>query len=607
VSAATQVGSTAQPEPSVAPTATARARGAWLRVLPQASWLVAFAVLGQAFLGRFGFNPTDQGFILAQSQRLRHGQVPHVDVVSARPLGSPVLHVLDLLLPGPLFEVSGALTLLEIGVTGLALTALLTGRPVRTWGPGLTGVAIAVSLLDLHSVPVMAWHTIDGLFMTSVGWWLLDGALRSGRSWPRWVGLLLLGYAAIVKQSFAPAPLIGLAMIALHPAAAAREGRWSRAWWRRRVPDVVLLCAAPAAYVVWVVAAGGLHAMVAQLTGGMLADDRRLLIGPWVSAAMPSGLPARRDLLVLIAFTVVLWAVRRRRDRLGRAGAPLDRLLVLAGFAGLARVLVAQKLDYLGDWVVELWWMALAMAVLHGVLRRRFPSRMALVVVLGAMSSLSWGVATPTYLAGALTLVVVLVLVTGMPMATWHRSTAVRVLGGALVVVVAAGAAVLSHNRAPYRDQPRDRLTADLGAVMPALSGIRSNPATATYLRQLDRCLTRYPAGQVAVLTDNPFVYSARNLHNPFPLDWPLAAELVADARTRMLDTASMLNRRGDYLVLFQTVTPRSLTRGRVPPATISQTRPIVADGDLAHEIDSRLTGVRFTCGSFKGVYAPPR
>src|SRR5205807_9797349 len=94
-------------------------------------------------IGRFGFNPTDQGFILAGSWRFLHGELPHVDLISPRPLGSPILHIIDFALPGPLFLMSGLLTMVEIVLTAVALTVVLTGRPVRTWGPLLTGLVAA--------------------------------------------------------------------------------------------------------------------------------------------------------------------------------------------------------------------------------------------------------------------------------------------------------------------------------------------------------------------------------------------------------------------------------------------------------------------------------
>src|SRR6266498_2935031 len=76
------------------------------RWLLHAGWVLGLTAWAVARVGRFGFHPTDQGFVLGQSWRLLHGEIPHRDLISARPLGSAALHVVDFLLPGPLFLMS---------------------------------------------------------------------------------------------------------------------------------------------------------------------------------------------------------------------------------------------------------------------------------------------------------------------------------------------------------------------------------------------------------------------------------------------------------------------------------------------------------------------
>jgi hypothetical protein len=60
--------------------------------------------LGARQLRSLGFNPTDDGYVLAQASRVLSGQVPHRDIASPRPLGSALLHVSTCFLPLPLFE-----------------------------------------------------------------------------------------------------------------------------------------------------------------------------------------------------------------------------------------------------------------------------------------------------------------------------------------------------------------------------------------------------------------------------------------------------------------------------------------------------------------------
>jgi len=63
---------------------------------------------------RTGFNPTDEGLLLAQAQRLLAGQLPHLDFVTPRPGGAALLHIPELLAPTPLLLTSRVVALVEM-------------------------------------------------------------------------------------------------------------------------------------------------------------------------------------------------------------------------------------------------------------------------------------------------------------------------------------------------------------------------------------------------------------------------------------------------------------------------------------------------------------
>jgi hypothetical protein len=137
------------------------------------------------------------------------------------------------------------------------------------------------------------------------------------------------------------------------------------------------------------------------------------------------------------------------------------------------------------------------------------------------------------------------------------------------------------------------------------MAGIRTNPAVAANLQQVATCVADHPAANVAVLPDYPFVYSALHLHNPFPLDWAIPQEMIADTRARMLAAAEQLRKAGNYLVLFETVNPDLLAEGKPAPGSVQPDAQIVSDSGIEPQIMNTLTGQRIQCGSFIGVYAP--
>ncbi|MEU4254006.1 hypothetical protein AB0F15_42085 [Amycolatopsis sp. NPDC026612] len=566
-----------------------------------AGWVVLLALATELRVGRFGFHPSDQGFILAQAWRVLHGEVPHADIISARPLGSAVLHVADYALPMPLFFGSSFLAMIEIIVATIAFAALVTRRRVLDWGPGMTGLVAAASLINLNAFPLMAWHTVDGIALTACGAWALDAGLSSGRPLARRGGLVLLGCAGFVKQSFALAAVIGVLWLLLHPATRAGALRTAR-WWRRLVLDLLSLGAPGLAYVLWVSLGGGFAAMVDQVTGGLPAYGERLL-GLWLDHPEALTTAPVRELSFFAVIAVVLLAVRLPGDRLGAAGRVASWVLVLAGAAAVVLTVVDGRFTGSTRWADVLWWIVAVSVPVNAAVRRQVPWAGLLVLATGFMTSLSWGNDTPTLLTGTLALTTLLLLsdlVPARPARRWVTATA-----GLTAVAVCGWAVVARHDQAAYLDVGHDRLTEDLGAVTPAMAGIRTNPSTFTFVRQIRDCLDRFPAARTAILPNSPFAYPAFGLRNPFPLEWPLPLEIIGDAPARMLATADRLNREGGYLVLFETDAYRMLATGGPVPESIPADTPVFDFLGLEKAIQARLTGRVVTCGSFVGKYAP--
>ncbi len=564
-----------------------------------AGWVVLLALATELRVGRFGFHPSDQGFILAQAWRVLHGEVPHADIISARPLGSAVLHVADYALPMPLFFGSSFLSMIEIIVATIAFATLVTRRRVLAWGPGMTAMVAAASLINLNAFPLMAWHTVDGIALTACGAWALDAGLRGDRALARRGGLVLLGCAVFVKQSFALAAVIGVLWLLLHPATRSGTRRVLRL-----LLDLLALGAPGLAYVAWVSLGGGFAEMVEQLTGGVPAYGERLL-GLWLEDPEVLTQAPFRELSFFAAIAVVLLAVRLPGDRLGAAGRAASWVLVLAGAAAVVWTVVDGRFTGSSRWADVLWWIVAVSVPVNAAVRRQVPWAGLLVLATGFMTSLSWGNDTPTLLTGTLALTALLLLSHVVPPRPRLARRWVTATAGLTAVAVCGWVVVARHDQAAYLDLGHDRLTADLGDVSPAMAGIRTNPSTYTYVRQIRECLDRFPAGKTAVLPDNAFAYPAFRLHNPFPLEWPLPLEIVGDAPQRMLAEADDLNREGGYLVLFQTVPTRLLATGGPVPAAVPADTPVFTYLGLEKAIQDRLAGRVVTCGSFVGKYAP--
>ncbi|MEU3628786.1 hypothetical protein [Amycolatopsis coloradensis] len=555
--------------------------------------LLSAAVVAR--IGRFGFNPTDQGFVLAQVWRVLHGEIPQVDFLGPRPFGSAYLHLIDQLVPAPLMIGSSFVMMVQLTVATFALAAFLTGTSPLDWGPLRLGLVFTAALVGLNTYPLMAWHTVDGVFLVAVGWWLLDSGLRSGSRWRRLLGLFCLGFAIIVKQSFLFAAPIGLLILLFHPTAPPKKG-----W--RLLGDVLVLGAAPSLYFGVVTVAGGLRSAIAQLSGGHQTWGEGLFLF-WTAEFAGRADPRTYVFPVLLGVFVIAVAFQAR-ERLGDFGRWLRIVTAACVVAVVVFVVADGGFEHAGNWPVTLLWLFSAAAILDAVVRRRLPWRYLAIACLGWMASLSWGYPLPGLLAGIFALGVLEAV--RPPDLPRPPALAGGVLGATAFVL--AGLLLMSaHDKAPYADRPQGELTKDLGEIAAPMRGVRTNTSVYTYVAQIRGCLDRYPASNVAILPDNPFVAPVFGVRNPFPLDWPLPMELTGDSPERMVEAAERLDREGNYLVLFQTVKAVSLTAGGPVPDAVAPDAPTIRLSGVEDRIKDELTGAEVSCGSFAGYWAPPR
>ncbi len=170
-----------------------------------ATFLFVFALL----FAPLGFNPTDDGVVLAQTARFWSGQIPFIDFVSIRPFGSVLLHWPALFFGDFRLLASRYLCVFEIGFYSYALLSF-TVKKMRIelsdlvfWS--LAGISFA---LNVHSFPLMAWTSIDAVFLVSAGLYLRS-KLDSG-SWWNIAAYALLSLAALCRQTFLPVGILSI-------------------------------------------------------------------------------------------------------------------------------------------------------------------------------------------------------------------------------------------------------------------------------------------------------------------------------------------------------------------------------------------------------------
>jgi hypothetical protein len=531
------------------------------------AWPALLVTSVYMWFGGTGLASPDDGFILAQSRRILQGQIPHRDFISPRPAGSALLHTIDFLLPLPLLQASRLLSTIEVVAYTLAFARLAYRRPVREWSTTQVVGAAAAVFVNLHSFPLMAWHTIDGLFFVAVGLTVLHAGLSRDHRARVYAGLVLLGCALVMKQSFVAAPIIGLATIWQHE----RNERTRLV----RHANALFAAAAPIAlYGAVVTAAGGLQPMIVQLTRARPTFGTSLISVVWQSRPQAPVLVVCAVLLCLI--DVAVGRSARSRD-VAHWGARAGLSALVVG------VLLVTHTDPNDAWGRSLLLLLVVVVAWEWTTSRVTDTFGISMIGIAWMTSLSWGYPTPRLVAGSIALLILDRLRRGAPrLPTKSAMHAARVATVFAVVASTAIIATAIHERAALNaiDSGRD---ASIGQLAPDLRGLRTDLNTTALIRDVASCRARYPARWTAVLPGPAVVYPAMNLDNPFSVDWVYPLEMNGSA-DRLVNEARQLDQRGNYLVL---VAPN-----------VGVANPVL------DRMVQALTGPRDHCGGFVAIHS---
>jgi hypothetical protein len=501
--------------------------------------LLSLPLAAHLAFSRFGFNPTDDGFVLAYSRRLLDGQVPHRDFLSIRPVGSALLHAPWVLLGGAhTFLLARLAVWFELGLTAWCWAELarrLTGRAERV--ADRLALAVVAFALTAGTFPTMPWHTVDAIALVSAGLVLAS----SERAGPKRAGYLLLGAAVLCRQNFLPvAPFAALLL--------GDRRRWSVGVW---------LALPLLAYAAFLLATGALAPAWAQL--GSQAGLRETAIDPlfrngWTAGGVAVG-------------ALAAW-LRTRGDRgsaiAGRIAEAIGWAVVLAA----ARTLGRHDDAYLAGATFGLLGFTFGIALVRslppsGSIRA---SRLAWLAVLVAWCAMiSFGVNSPMLAAGALavaslTLLAPLGVIAVAPkvvtpqaridarraaLASWTASWLRVLLACALLAVW--GRARLE---VIYRDRPARELVAPLDGVLQGGAGIFTNPDTRALLADLDRAVALTGGHPHAIVTDFAGYWVKARERNPLSIDWPQSVELGKPAlQARVIAELEALRGHGFVIV----------------------------------------------------------
>ncbi len=531
---------------------------------------VSLAMAAHLLLSALGFSPTDDGFILAQSRRILSGEVPHRDFISIRPVGSAILHVPELLWGGShAFLLSRFIYWLEAAL-GCWCWLEIARMRLRLSTGALASLPLLVLafMLSTHAFPPMAWHTVDGVFLASLGFLLAQRPGARGRA----LGYALVGASALCKQSFLP----------LLPAAVILNGD------ARRAAAWIAVALPAAAYGLVLVALGAGHDLRLQLLA---------LTDVWESGVKPfTHQPwALVGIILGAASTMCLRAGSGRwpiPPALVRALPWLGALLMWGVFVHAGRLMNAEGYVFIDRAAYILFGAGLGLTVTTMPFRdaRPLAAIAAFALAVAWSSSVSLGYRTPALASGPLALVAALGLpwLLGGPV----RAGATRAAGllATVAVLVIAGHWWSARHDHIYHEQTAPALTFRLDGVLPGGDGIRTNRNTYAALADLREATRRTHGKPYAILVDVPGWWACAEQRNPLPTDWPQSIELCTPPLQQRF-SESLVRQRGRLAVLVQKVELANVQDGFAP---VAPTNFYYYAGTLARQLYTRTSETRY-------------
>jgi hypothetical protein len=512
------------------------------RVWSIALALVLLPLIAHLAFSSLGFNPMDDGFILASSRRLLDGEIPHRDFISIRPVGSPILHLPEVMVGGDAtFWLGRLVTWFEFALIAWIWTRLFRASS----GPGSSTLeAFAATciafVLTSHTFPVMPWHTVDGLALISIGALLATGSSRASKI----AGYTLLGAAALCKQNFLPMAPLAVLILGDHR-------RWY-AWGAS--------LAAPVLYAVVLVVLQAAPAAWEQLR----AQTDLSLVGviPYASNRFFYG-----GLVLGAGSTALALGGRRRRRQPAMWPALVGLVLVFGALLGVGVTMNRDDYFYL-DWASFLLFGTALGALAARVWLRGWRTPRVRLATLAALTawtaSLSLGYRTPALATGPLA-AFLLASATEPLQSPEHPARRGRLaLTTAALAIALLSVWTVARFQHVYHDRPARELTRRLDGVLPGGRFLRTNANTYAVMTDLQRAVELTRGRPYAIVVDFAGYWVKAPQRNPLPIDWPQTLELNRAPLLQRV-TNALETRRGRGVVIVQKIYAANLAGGYVP------------------------------------------
>jgi hypothetical protein len=508
-----------------------------------------------------GFNPTDEGVVLAQSWRIINGEVPHKDFVSIRPAGSGYLHSIALIIQGDAVVNARWIVIFQFFtialVISLTLYKLLSKQYQKFSIVVFIAMLLSVFTLSILNYNLYSWTTIDAVFWSVLA---IPFILNEKGKASQIAGLIFLSIAALSRQTFVLVAAAGFLHVFYEYRKSIAKGSL-----------IVLAGALPfILYFLMLAAHGAIGDFISQMTGrteflqtGILQFVKKFIFG----------LSTPLNIICLI-LTILLYARRKSglREIFIAKGYHLMivAFYIIFAFAHTVKYFFAQSQD-ITTLPFELFYMLIFLEIYHFVMNpksKKLRILIAFIILISWISAISLGDNTPVFASGIL-FAGILGLAADILLS--KKTKFDNIFTNKIIFSVFSLAIVvsgfISQQKFNYRDNSSKMLTGGLNYASDEFGMIKTNPAVIAYYSDLKDIYDTLPKAQnnTIVFPHNAMFYPVMKSKNPMSIDWLIPNEYPGNKdrvksdleKLKARDLTYFITDKVDLRVINKSIQPR--------------------------------------------------
>ena len=447
-------------------------------------WCLTLSFLSQLIFSKYGFNPTDDGMIFADSKRLLSGQIPHLDFISIRPTLSALIHLPELyFFKENLLFFSRFVVLIQFSLVSFFWYQILMKAFKLKISITKSCLILSFSfILSLHNFPLMSWATIDAIFFISLGIFLYY-CFEIKRT-----GFILVSISYLFKQSFIFVPFFFFIFT--------KDFRKYSYFFVIFLPGIL--------YFSLISNLGGYNDLILQLSSG---SGLSLFLGINLSHIKNFHI-----WIGLISMTIIHLLFISKKINL--------KFLIIFFKAYLSILFIYLfYFSFLGEFikVSQILFGGVLSVILFSIYEKGFNDLTSLMVtafVTAWSVSLSQGYPEVTLFSGVLANILIFYLISEIEFKKIFFTSSLIFL---FTIFIAFYDSRLNN---VYRELESKELTFDLGEVLEGAKNIKTNKNIHSLFSDLNNLINKNKNKNLAVVPDMQFYWAKSEILNPLSADW---------------------------------------------------------------------------------------